>query len=459
MELPLAGLGQPVRHVSAEYYYRIPVRPVYKTYPVYHPAREPVGYCLWLQQQEPQLASEPQKLRTPEDWVAAGELIFKGAGDVAGDLKNVRDPNWYAELDIRLATDGTDPSARYIVVRKGQIEVRYTNCSTCHTRVLPDGSVVVGAQGNPPVGRFDAANLRRSLTAADSETGPLKEAIANYLRMFAVPWLSPDPAQALERLSTTQLLATLEAIPPGVVHRSRTSMFFPPKTPDLIGVKDRRYLDATGLMQHRSIADLMRYAATVDGAEDLAAFGAFRVVGKLPDPATRKRFTDEQLYALAMYLYSLKPPTNPNKSTDLSRRGERIFRREGCAGCHTPPLYTNNMVTPVDGFVVPNEHKDRYQILPVSIGTDPRLALQTRKGTGYYRVPSLKGLWYRGPFEHNGSVATLDDWFDPRRLRTDYVPTGLKPTGGKPRPVPGHNFGLNLSQHDREALIAFLKTV
>jgi hypothetical protein len=203
----LAGLGQPVRHVSAEYYYRIPVRPTYKTYPVYHPDREPAGYWPWLQQQEPQLVFEPRKLRTTEDWVAAGELIFKGAGDVAGELKNVRDPKWYAELGIRLAAHGTDPSARYIVLQKGQIEVRYTNCSSCHTRVLQDGTVVVGAQGNPSVGRFDAANLRRSLAQARSEKDSLKMALANYSRMFAVPWLTPDPAQALERLSAPQLLA------------------------------------------------------------------------------------------------------------------------------------------------------------------------------------------------------------------------------------------------------------
>src|SRR5438094_8643343 len=52
--------------------------------------------------------------------------------------------------------------------------------------------------------------------------------------------------------------------------------------------------------------------------------------------------------------------------------------------------------------------------------------LSFHKGTGYYKVPSLKGVWYRGPFEHNGSVATLEDWFDPARLRADYVPTGFK---------------------------------
>ena len=140
---------------------------------------------------------DASKLRTPEDWVKAGELIFKGAGDLAGDLKNVRDPKWYAQLGIQLAADGTDPSARYIVTRKGHIEVRYTNCSSCHTRVLRNGAVVVRAQGNPPVGPFDAANLRQELLAAASESSFLKTARANYWRMFTVPWLNPDPAQAV----------------------------------------------------------------------------------------------------------------------------------------------------------------------------------------------------------------------------------------------------------------------
>ena len=85
--------------------------------------------------------------------------------------------------------------------------------------------------------------------------------------------------------------------------------------------------------------------------------------------------------------------------------------------------------------------------------------METRRGTGYYKVPSLRGVWYRGPFEHNGSVATLEDWFDPRRLRDDYVPTGFKGYGLKTRAVKGHEFGLKLSAEDKAGLIAFLKTL
>src|SRR4029453_6446158 len=105
------------------------------------------------------------------------------------------------------------------------------------------------------------------------------------------------------------------------------------------------------------------------------------------------------------------------------------------------------------------EHNSRYDILPVVVGTDPRLTMETRRGTGYYKVPSLRGLWYRGPFGHNGSWGTREDWFDAARLREDYVPTGFKGYGVKTRAVKGHEFGLNLAGDDRNALIAFLKTL
>ncbi len=94
-----------------------------------------------------------------------------------------------------------------------------------------------------------------------------------------------------------------------------------------------------------------------------------------------------------------------------------------------------------------------------SVGTDPALTLETRRGTGYYKVPSLKGLWYRSMFGHSGWCASLEDWFDPRRLQDQYIPTGFRPDGASPYPVKGHEYGLDLSEKDRSALIAFLKTL
>ena len=69
---------------------------------------------------------------------------------------------------------------------------------------------------------------------------------------FAAPWLRADPQALLDRMSVDAIVATHEAIPPGVMARHRSSPFYPPHIPDLIGVKDRHYLDATGL--HNSTA-------------------------------------------------------------------------------------------------------------------------------------------------------------------------------------------------------------
>jgi hypothetical protein len=251
--------------------------------------------------------------------------------------------------------------------------------------------------------------------------------------------------------------------------RYRASPLYPVQIPDLIGVKDRRYLDRTGLQRQASIADLMRYAAMNrgigDGGDGLADHNGFIPAdpprfSKLPDPASRSRYSDEQLYALTLFLYSLRPPPNPNRFDAVAVRGQKVFDREGCTTCHAPPLYSNNKLTPVEGFRVPEEHRKKYDVLPVTVGTNPDLALKTRRGTGYYKVPSLKGLWYRGMFPHDGSCATLEDWFDPRRVSDEYVPTGFAGLQeGKTRAVKGHAFGLNLSPEDRGALIAFLKTL
>jgi hypothetical protein len=39
------------------------------------------------------------------------------------------------------------------------------------------------------------------------------------------------------------------------------------------------------------------------------------------------------------------------------------------------------------------------------------------KGTGYYKVPSLRGLWYRGHPSTTGRRHSLEEMFDPDRLK------------------------------------------
>ncbi len=456
LELPRVGLGQPAGHVSADYYYRMPVDGIPKTYPVYAPDREPPGYLAWLMAQEPQDAIDFSRLKFKEDWIRAGQLVFDAPfrealsgppGQTADEWRRFSDTPLYP----RTARDGSYPWVRYWVVKKGDVRAFFTECGSCHTRVLDDGSVVPGAQANMNEGFWQAATARAAST--------VEPWILQRVTAYTAPWLTPNPADAYQKLTLEHAVEIERAIPPGVRVRDGTSHLFPPKMPDLIGLEHRKYLDATGLIRHRSIGDLMRYATLVDVAETLSDYNGFRPSGDLPDPRQLGRFSDEALYALALYIYSLQPPPNPNSPNALSQRGGAIFEREGCASCHTPPLYTNNKLIPAAGFAVPEAHRTTYDIMPGVIDTDRRLTLQSRKGTGYYRVPSLRGVWYRGPFEHNGSIATLDDWFDPARLRDDYRPTGFIGFGVKTRAVTGHPFGLTLTRDEKEALIAFLRTL
>jgi hypothetical protein len=97
--------------------------------------------------------------------------------------------------------------------------------------------------------------------------------------------------------------------------------------------------------------------------------------------------------------------------------------------------------------------------MPVGVGTDSVHTLYSRRGTGYYKVPSLRGVWYRSAFFHNGHLTQLEEVLDPRRLQADFVPTGYKPAHLPTMAVKGHAFGMHLPQKDKNALIAFLKTL
>jgi hypothetical protein len=464
LEVPLANPNGSPKHVLGDYYYKIRVRPIYKSYPIYAPGHEPPGYVEWLKRQEPLIvwddAGHRPPLQTQAEWIKAGEMVFDSPlfYEQLVSADEARDPQWYDKIDPPLTHDGVMPFCRYVIRKQGQVEVGAFGCGTCHMRVMADESILRGAQGNFAVERAEGYRFRHRLPP---------EAVHGLVHaLYIAPWLKPDPNSRLDQMGVEEIASSLDAIPAGVMARGRTSPFFPVQIPDLIGVKDRHYLDRTGLQQHGGVVDLMRYSALNQGMDDLASFDGFIPRGgphfdRLPiaQQAPFTRYSDEQLYALALYLYSLEPPPNPNKFDALAAHGQKIFEREGCQMCHTPPLYTNNKLTPAQGFTAPPDHFKRYDILPISVGTDPNLTMKTRRGTGYYKVPSLKGVWYRSMFGHSGWCATLEDWFDPGRTRDDYVPTGFKPYGAKTYRVKGHPFGLDLSEEDRKALIAFLKTL
>jgi len=454
LELPLADREFSPIHVDETAYYRIPERVIYESYPVYAPGFEPAGYVERLKTVDPKMAFDPSILSTQQQWEAAGAIVFNAPTSlhpVFFTAENLRDPNFFRKTGMPVAKDGTIPFARWVVRRKGVVELGSMNCATCHTRVLKDGTVVPGAQGNNPNDYEGALLLQASAQVIGREKA--LEQVHSFARQFELPWVPDDINRLAGSMDLDQLIAAGKAIPPGVTARANTSILLPPQIPDLIGVRERRYLDHTGIVRQRDIGDLMRYISL---AQDV--YSADRYVSTtigVSSPPTA-RYSDAQLYALALYLYSLRPPPNTNRFDASAAHGKVLFEKLKCARCHTPPLYTNNKLVPVEGFESPVGAAD---VLTERIGVDSRYTLETHKGTGYYKVPSLKGAWYRGPFGHQGSAATLEDWFDPARVLPGYVPTGFKGYDGKTRSIPGHPFGLQLSPAERENLIAFLKTL
>jgi hypothetical protein len=451
--------------MPAKEYYALPVENL-RTYPVYYPGREPDGYWEMLQHVGPKPLIEPERLKSEADWIEAGRRVFDEFDHLP--LRTL-DPKFIAAARNRETfdsahfgplPDGTVEAMRWVPTTKG-VALSYSNCTNCHLLYLTDGTRVPGAprfaRPRNPVPLMGAVHVANRVvpSAVPFRMGDEPWGMWQY-RAFGVPWVKNDVHEQL-RTKTLSDFRPGSQNRGGAITRWNGSLFYPTKIPDLIGLKERKYLDATATHLHRGAGDLMRYAALVSSAETVD-FGPYHV---LPADAQRvqARLPDEALYALALYIYSLEPPRNPNPFDENAKAGQKIFAREGCVGCHTPPLYTSNKLTFAEGFTPPKDKPASLDVAPISVGTDPSLALKTRKGTGYYKVPSLKGVWYRGHYLHDGSAASLDEMFDPDRLNDTHVPGGWIPPDVKTRAIKGHEFGLKLTAPEREQLIAFLRTL
>jgi mono/diheme cytochrome c family protein len=460
---PLAGLGEAPTHLSAADYYAIPEENL-RSYPLYMPDREPPGYWERLQSVGPAPLIEPGKLATQADWVAAGERVFLDAVVLKTfDPEVIAMARSQQAMEARGAgplPDGTINGLRWVPTKDG-IAVGLTNCSACHLLYLPDDTPVPGASSFAIPNAY-RNGLGSAIRAAERTLpGEVPFALAGSIgeqayQAYGAPWAHDPAGEQLREITAAEFNAYVgAAIRGGGVARWNGSILYPTKIPDLIGIKDRKYIDHTGTHLHRNIGDLMRYAALVSFADDVDFAGHRMTLAGTE--RFRTRLSDEALYALALYLYSLRPPPNPHPFDARAEAGQKIFERERCGRCHTPPLYTNNKLTPAEGFSPPDDSP--LDIVRTSVRTDPGLALRTRKGTGFYKVPSLKGLWYRGHYLHDGSAASLEEMFDPDRLRDTHEARGFTPPGMTHRAIRGHEFGVKLTDEERADLIAFLRTL
>ena len=151
--------------------------------------------------------------------------------------------------------------------------------------------------------------------------------------------------------------------------------------------------------------------------------------------AQKDRPPREIALALATYIWSLSATLeNPPPPEEAGQRGQSLFERS-CSGCHVPPTFTGPPVPLVD------------------VGTDPTVGLSRVRGTGSYRVPSLRGVADRRLLLHDASLSSLESLFDPQRTAPTYQ------GGVRPGPVVGHAYTLAFDANERADLIAFLRTL
>src|SRR5215510_3046855 len=108
----------------------------------------------WLKRQEPEALEHPTGEQLFNNPTSLGPVFFSAA--------DLRDPSFYARMGMPVGNDGVVPFATWVIRKKGVVEMGSMGCNTCHTRVMPDGTIVPGAQGNNPGDREGAYMLRRA---------------------------------------------------------------------------------------------------------------------------------------------------------------------------------------------------------------------------------------------------------------------------------------------------------
>lgn len=219
------------------------------------------------------------------------------------------------------------------------------------------------------------------------------------------------------------------------------------------------------------------------------ALWAFGCENPTPEEARVPWPDDEPVDALLGYLASLTPPDAPPGDEALVRRGAVVFEEAGCGSCHHPNDPSREGVIPLDrgpdardrqpgedpawprgSIATSAAHRVLQDGDGDGGGIDAR-ALQivefilrrglTVRRTDGYRVNSLRGLWATAPYLHNGSVPTLEDLLQPPGVRpVRWMQGGVEiDTTRFGFGNGGHSFGTDLSPADREALVAWLRSL
>jgi len=332
------------QHYTAAEYYATPADNT-RTFPVYHPDREPAGYLDSLRKRAAEPLIEIGKARTQHEWIESGARVWDELDLIQVRTSDpriidyLRSPAALKKYPVRTTKDGELFDFRRVVDKGGRLQLGVRGCAGCHTRVTADGNIISGSQANfPPPPLAPMSNFIFSVFSIPKEPGEdLPSPGEGAYAAWGVPWLKVDIHEKIKSMSPGDVQALNDADAPGTFARFNGSPYFTTKIPSLIGVPTSRYLDATGTHRNRGPEDIARYAVLAGAADD----GAIGPHEFFTDYQRRLglRYTDDATYALGMFLYyGLQEPRNPNQPDDLKSLHLLRLRRPP----HPARLYQRN---------------------------------------------------------------------------------------------------------------------
>ena len=204
-------------------------------------------------------------------------------------------------------------------------------------------------------------------------------------------------------------LRNLYDLEPGQADVLGDGEFNPFGIPDLGGLLRMPYLQANANWYHRETATLAIRCETLFITSNLE----------------RSQIPRELSWAIASWIrYQQFPPPLDAVPAPEAEDGEQVFLDADCDSCHPAPDYTSDRLVTIE-----------------EVGTDDATSSSPVRFTGYVRIPSLRGVGLTGPWLHHGAIDTLEELFDADREE------------------PGHMWGTDLSEEDKVALVAFLRSI
>ena len=165
------------------------------------------------------------------------------------------------------------------------------------------------------------------------------------------------------------------------------------------------------------------------------------------DPAYRGLTRESLADALAGYVRSIRSENSnfdlflwgwPGAFSDLELEGLRLFRDKArCYTCHAGTRFTDEMF-----------HNTGVAWREGALQDEGRAAITGKSyHKGAFKTPTLRDVSRRGPYMHDGSLATLEDvieYYDRGGNHNPYLDENIVP--------------LHLSDAEKKALLAFLRT-